>query len=103
MSYPVIKAHAEGNRHSAYDLVTDLSRIAEGYKRARKVQYFILADAAIEAEHPHCAHCGEPITVERGNRGEYFPSRKQAIVMHYDCSWSVVLNKVFELGRYIYG
>jgi len=78
-----------------YDAFDRLSSMKKYYSRRRTVQFFLLTDKGIKFHRPICAVCGEPITVESGNRGQYHPKRRQHILMHYKCAWSALAKDWF--------
>ena len=100
MSAPVTKAWTGDNR-MAYARVDDLTRIAEGFKRCRRAQYFIASDEALERTATDCAVCGKPVETpcKDGNRGIYHPRSKRYVVAHYVCAWTDLLGKIAEYGR----
>jgi hypothetical protein len=81
----------------AYNLADRVADIAPGFKRCRKEQSFILSDAGVETDKPHCDSCGHALTIERGNRGHYYPSKKKHVIYHYDCAWAVTFQDLDRL------
>ena len=85
------------HKKGAYDRFDSQDEVPVHYARRRKIQDFILSDEGVLRESPRCSLCGEPITIERGNRGEYDPKTKTMVLFHYDCAWKVTLDQVFSL------
>lgn len=94
------KPWKDGNR-TAYHLATSLDAALHGFRRYRTYQSFILTDEAIERGDYKCSCCKQPLTIERGNRGDYDARSKTAKVMHYDCSWGAVFEEIIELSDHL--
>lgn len=88
-------------RRTGYPTLTDLSRVAEAFKRCRREQYFVCSAETLDAHRPTCPVCHEPVTAEEckgrrdGARGVYNPRARRAVVMHYPCSWRALLTEIF--------
>ena len=97
------------HKQGRYDAFDSIREVGKHYRRCRTLKHFILSDKALENDAINgylfnCAYCGEPLTIERGNRGYHAPGRKasatrepiqaRTIVMHYDCSWSQLLSQI---------
>ena len=102
MSDILIKARSAGN-HWAYDKVLDLDRLEEGYKRCRRIQFFIPTPEALEKTPVLCPTClkkGIPASEARvtGEHayGQYSPKLKRYVVQHYNCSWESLFNDIFR-------
>lgn len=99
----------------AYHEADTLSALVEGAKRKRNVFMVRLNHEGFG--HMKCVKCGipvgDPYPVNEGDKalhqdkgwatGHYAPRSKQLVALHYYCSWGMLLNQVFALGRKIYG
>jgi hypothetical protein len=86
----------EGN-HSAYIQGDSVAAILRGLIRARTSKDFILRDVAlIEDPNILCARCGNPLTIEAGNRGVYHPKTKTVTMYHYNCMWDSTMEMFFQ-------
>ena len=105
-----IKTLADANRAKTcgYIVFGSLAQARKVYKRAHKVQHFLLPDAVIDRLNLKCAHCGGRMTTEKWNGlqpdhggnehgylGFYSPRLKKFAHSHYTCAWAHLLDNVF--------
>ena len=98
----------------AYHEADTLPALAEGFKRARKLQYVHMPLQGLKGgvDKLPCACCGvalgdkyavnpgeEPSVVDNYATVQYDPRTKRAALMHYYCSWGVTMNRILQLGR----
>ena len=109
------KPHKKG----VYDSFGSFAAVRNAYRRKRRLQHFILTDAAARRLDPICAVCqkhlserpkgyddgsisGSPWKQDFANRSEYLPKCDAIVIMHYVCAWSFLLDAIFKLGRKLY-
>lgn len=85
------------HRKGAYDGFDRLAEVVVYYKRCRRLKCFILSAAGVLTEKPVCSVCHRLVTVKDGNRCDYWPRSGKLLVMHYACSWNVLLAKIATL------
>ena len=73
------------NGADAYHEADSIQEAKKGFSRCRKTQCFILSDKCIEKGKTFCKICGGQISVDDGNRCEYYPKLKKVLPMHYYC------------------
>jgi hypothetical protein len=101
-------------KRGAYDTFGSWDAVRNAYRRMRRVQYFILTDAAAKRLDPVCSVCGKHLSEQPkgytdgsiigtwqqnyANRCRYDPRSKTIVVMHYECAWHDLFQTVCKLA-----
>ena len=85
------------HKQGAYDGFDSFAEMRQHYRRCRHLKFFILSHKGIGTEKANCSCCGKPLTIQDGNRCEYWPTTGKLKTMHYYCSWDAIMNVVCGL------